>query len=56
MKNLAIYLLLIPSLAFSQTEDGWIAPGASLVVGHKGNLGFNLRTHYIPNEKMVYRT
>lgn len=51
MRRFIICLLFIPTLAFAQMEEGWIAPGASLVVGHTGNLGLNLRTHYIPNEK-----
>lgn len=51
MKQLLIGLLLVPILSFSQMQEGWIAPGASLVVGHTGNLGLNLRTHYIPNER-----
>ena len=51
MKQLFACFLLVPMLSFAQMEEGWIAPGASLVVGHEGNLGFNLRTHYIPNER-----
>ena len=51
MRKLIIGLLFIPTLAFAQMEEGWIVPGASLVVGHTGNLGLNLRTHYISNEK-----
>ena len=47
-----IFMLLAPMLLKAQMEEGWIAPGASLVVGHTGNLGLNLRTHYIPNERM----
>lgn len=50
--NVTIILALIPSVLFGQMEEGWIAPGASLVIGHTGNLGLNLRTHYIPNERM----
>ena len=42
----------MPMALFGQMQEGWIAPGASLVVGHTGNLGLNLRTHYIPNERM----
>lgn len=44
-------IFCIPFGLFGQMEEGWIAPGASLVVGHTGNLGLNLRTHYIPNER-----
>ena len=51
-KLMAIAVVLLPCLLFGQEkEHAWIAPGASLVVGHTGNLGFNLRTHYIPNER-----
>lgn len=53
MKRIAILsVVLMPALLFGQMQEGWIAPGASLVVGHTGNLGLNLRTHYIPNERM----
>ena len=52
MKAISVIVLLLPCLLFGQMKEGWIAPGASLVVGHTGNLGFNLRTHYIPNERM----
>jgi len=47
-----ISFTVLPSLLLGQMEEGWIAPGASLVVGHTGNLGLNLRMHYIPNERM----
>jgi len=49
---LTIAILFSPLLILGQMKEGWIAPGASLVVGHTGNLGLNLRTHYIPNERM----
>ncbi len=53
MKEFAsIAIFLIPCLLLGQMHEGFIAPGASLVVGHTGNLGLNLRTHYIPNERM----
>ena len=53
MRRIIILLsVLMPMVLFGQMQEGWIAPGASLVVGHTGNLGLNLRTHYIPNERM----
>ena len=56
MRNLVIIcLLLLPDLPYAQKKERWIAPGASLVIGHTNNLGVNLRTHYIPNERMCIR-
>ncbi len=56
MRNLVIIcLLLLPDLLYAQKKERWIAPGASLVIGHTNNLGVNLRTHYIPNERMCIR-
>ena len=52
IRLLAIPVFFIPFILLSQMQEGWIAPGASLVVGHRGDLGLNLRTHYIPNERM----
>jgi len=53
MKKLITFCFaFLPIWLFAQMEEGWIAPGASLVIGHTGNLGVNLRTHYIPNERM----
>ncbi len=51
-KPVMICLLLLPGFQYAQKKESWIAPGASLVIGHAGNLGVNLRTHYIPNERM----
>ena len=49
---MTILIALSPYVFFGQMREGWIAPGVSLVVGHTGNLGLNLRSHYIPNEQM----
>lgn len=52
MRSLFIIAALFPMTLLAQMQEGCIAPGASLTIGHTGNLGLNLRTHYIPNQRM----
>ena len=53
MKNAFLFLMLFPTLVFSQMRENGVGPGASIVVAEE-EVGVNLRFHYFPNHKMCF--